>query len=186
MKTRCAWVTNDPIYIKYHDEEWGRPSFDDDDLFAKLCLEGAQAGLSWITVLKKRERYYELFSGLKPALVALMPDEALEVTLKDSGIIRNRLKVFSMRHNAQAFLKIQQDFGSFSDYLWGWVHNTPIINHPKNISEVTATSPLSDALAKDLKARGFKFVGSKIMYAYMQSKGLVQDHTTDCFCYRSK
>jgi DNA-3-methyladenine glycosylase I len=186
MRTRCAWVTSDQIYKDYHDQEWGRSVYEDDKLFAKLCLEGAQAGLSWITVLKKRERYYELFQGLKPQAVSLMTDEALQRTLQDAGIIRNRLKVFSMRHNALAFIKVQQEYGSFSNYLWAWVDHKPILNKPKNISEVPATTELSDTLAKDLKARGFKFVGSTIVYAYLQSMGLVVDHTTDCFCYTSK
>ncbi|NCP67221.1 DNA-3-methyladenine glycosylase I [bacterium] len=183
MKTRCAWVTEDLIYIKYHDEEWGRPVYDDDKLFAKLCLEGAQAGLSWITVLKKRPRYFELFNDLSPKKVAAMSDDELEATLTDSGIIRNRLKVYSMRTNALAFLAVQKEFGSFSKYLWDWVGNEPQVNHPKTLAEVPARTELSDALAKDLKARGFKFMGSTIVYAYLQSMGLVIDHTTDCFCY---
>ncbi len=184
MKNRCAWVTKDEIYINYHDEEWGQPVFEDDKLYAKLCLEGAQAGLSWITVLKKRARYYQLFKGLKPERVALMTDRELDETLQDPGIIRNRLKVYSMRTNAQAFLQIQVEFGTFADYLWAWVDHKPQKNHHKTLSEVPASTPLSDALAKDLKARGFKFVGTTIVYAYLQSMGLVQDHTTDCFCYQ--
>lgn len=185
MKTRCAWVTSDQIYIDYHDQEWGRPVYDDQRLFEKICLEGAQAGLSWITILKKREGYRQAFHNFEVHKVAAMKDEALEALREDVSIVRNRLKIWSCRSNAKAFMKVQQEFGSFSDYLWAWVNNQPVINHPKNMSEVLATTALSDALAKDLKARGFKFVGSTIVYAYLQSMGLVKDHTTDCFCYKA-
>lgn len=186
MKTRCAWVTTDPLYIAYHDEEWGKPVTDDQTLFEFLCLEGAQAGLSWITILKKRAYYEKVFFGFKPSLVATMTDEQLEALLTDAGIIRNRMKVFSARTNAQAFLRVQTEFGSFSHYLWGWVEHEPIVRHPRSLAEIPNKTALSDALANDLKARGFKFVGSTIMYAYLQSMGLIIDHTTDCFCYKSK
>lgn len=185
MKKRCAWVTADPIYIKYHDEEWGKPVYDDNQLFAQLCLEGAQAGLSWLTVLKKRSHYQKVFFDFQPAFVVAMTDEQLEDVLKDPGIIRHRLKVFSVHTNAQAFLKVQAEFGSFSNYLWGWVEPQPIVNHWLNLTEMPNRSNLSDTLAKDLKARGFKFVGSTIIYAFLQSMGLIVDHTTDCWCYQT-
>lgn len=181
---RCAWLTDDQIYRDYHDYEWGRPVYDDNQLYAKLCLEGAQAGLNWLTILKKRDRYYQLFDRLKPDKVAVLPDAVLERNLADPGIIRNRAKVYSMRSNARAFLKIQAEFGSFSSYLWAWVDHKPIHNHPQRVKDIPTKTALSEALAKDLKRRGFSFVGSTIMYAYLQSMGLVIDHTTDCWCYR--
>ncbi len=185
MKKRCAWVNKDQLYIDYHDTEWGKPVYDDQRLFEKICLEGAQAGLSWITILKKREGYRRVFHNFEVQKVAAMTDEALTSLQEDKRIVRNRLKIFSVRTNAQAFLKVQQEFGSFSTYLWNWVGHKPQINHPKNQADVPARTALSDALAKDLKARGFKFVGSTIVYAYLQSMGLVVDHTTDCFCYKT-
>lgn len=186
MKTRCAWVNDDPLYIAYHDEEWGKAVHDDQRLFEKLCLEGAQAGLSWITILKKREGYRMAFCNFDVHKVAAMTDDELEALREDASIVRNRLKIYSCRTNAEAFIRTQEEFGSFSSYLWAWVDNKPQVNHPKTLSEVPATTELSDALAKDLKKRGFKFVGSTIVYAYLQSMGLVNDHTTDCFCYRGK
>lgn len=178
---RCGWVSEDEVYIAYHDEEWGRSVRDDRVLFEKICLEGAQAGLSWITVLKKREGYRKAFHNFEVKKVAAMTDAQLEALRSDPNIIRNRLKIYSCRTNAQAFMRVQEEFGDFSTYLWNWVDHKPIVNRPKTLGEVPATTPLSDALAKDLKARGFKFVGSTIVYAYLQSMGLVVDHTTDCF-----
>jgi len=185
MKTRCAWVTEDSIYKAYHDEEWGQPVYEDQCLFEKICLEGAQAGLSWITILKKREGYRQAFHNFDIKRVAAMTDEELEALRENPAIVRNRLKIYSCRTNALAVLKLQSEFSSFSDYLWNWVSYKPVINSPKTLAEVSAKTDLSDALAKDLKARGFKFVGSTIVYAYLQSMGLVVDHTTDCFCYKS-
>jgi len=185
MKTRCAWVTKDKIYIDYHDQEWGKPVYDDQRLFEKICLEGAQAGLSWITILKKREGYRKAFYNFDVQKVAAMTDAELEALRENPDIVRNKLKIYSCRTNAQAFIKVQQEFGSFSNYLWNWVDNKPVVNKPKTLKEVPATTDLSDKIAKDLKARGFKFVGSTIVYAYLQSMGVVQDHTTDCFCAKN-
>jgi len=163
-KPRCAWVTDHPLYIQYHDEEWGQPVYDDRLLFEFLILEGAQAGLNWLTVLKKRDKQKKILS-----------------LLDNAGIIRNQLKINAAITNAQAFLQVQEEYGNFSDYLWHFVDGKPIINHWKNHSDVPATSPISDKLAKDLKKRGFKFVGSTICYAFMQAVGMVNDHTTHCF-----
>lgn len=181
MKARCAWCTSDPLYVAYHDAEWGVPVREDQKLFEMLCLEGAQAGLSWITVLKKREAYRNLFHRFDPAKVSQMTDDDLEKILLDPSVIRNRLKVYSVRTNAAAFLKVQLEFGSFTDYLWGFVGGTPIINNFQTISEVPSKTELSDSVSKDLKQRGFKFVGSTIIYAYLQAVGVVNDHTSDCF-----
>ena len=182
--SRCHWCSDDELYQQYHDKEWGRPVFDDHRLYEMLILEGAQAGLSWITVLKKRKHYQKVFHNFDPKKVASMSDEDLEGLLQDPGIIRNRLKVFGTRKNAKAFMLVQQEFGSFSDYLWGYVNNKPIINSFKSISEMPSKTPLSDQIAKDLKKRNFTFVGSTIIYAYMQAVGMVNDHQTDCFCYQ--
>jgi DNA-3-methyladenine glycosylase I len=181
MKNRCAWCSDDPIYINYHDTEWGVPLHDNRRLFEMLILEGAQAGLSWITVLKKRPAYRELFHNFDVEKVAAMTDEELEKILLNPAIIRNRLKVYSARRNARAALKLIEECGSLDHYFWSWVDHTPIINHWKNLSEVPATTELSDRISKDLKKRGFNFVGSTIIYAYMQSIGMVDDHTVDCF-----
>ena len=184
MPRRCSWCGDDPLYVRYHDNEWGVPVRNDPALFEFLLLEGAQAGLSWITVLRKREGYRDLFSGFDPAKVARYTDARLERVLADPRIIRNRLKVFGARQNARAFLEVQEEFGSFSDYIWGFVDGRPIQNRWRSMSEVPATSPVSDRLSKDLKARGFTFVGSTIMYAHMQATGMVNDHTVDCFRHR--
>ena len=180
-KTRCGWLNlkNDQ-YIAYHDEEWGVPVYDDQTLFEMLILEGAQAGLSWETVLKKREGYREAFKDFDVEILANIDDEYLEEQLKDPKIIRNRLKVFSVRKNAIAFIQIQKEFGSFSKYLWDFVDGKPIVNNPKSTSDVPAKTALSDTIAKDLKKRGMSFVGSTIIYAYMQAAGLINDHTQDC------
>jgi len=184
MPKRCNWCGDDPLYVRYHDHEWGVPARDDPALFEFLLLEGAQAGLSWITVLRKREGYRDLFSAFDPAKVARYTDARLERALADPRIIRNRLKVFGARQNARAFLEVQAEFGSFSDYIWGFVDGRPIQNRWRSMSEVPATSPLSDRLSKDLKRRGFTFVGSTIVYAHMQATGMVNDHTVDCFRHR--
>ncbi|MEM1211344.1 MAG: DNA-3-methyladenine glycosylase I [Planctomycetota bacterium] len=180
---RCAWCTDDPLYIAYHDEEWGVPVRDDRRLFEMLILEGAQAGLSWLTVLKKRAHYRKVFDGFDPAKVAKYTDAKKAKLLADPGIIRNRLKVDSAVRNAKAFLAVQREFGSFADYIWGWVDGKPIQNAFASMAEVPDRTELSDRISKDLKKRGFNFVGSTIVYAYMQSVGLVNDHTTDCFRY---
>ncbi|MEP6389172.1 MAG: DNA-3-methyladenine glycosylase I [Halioglobus sp.] len=184
MKTRCQWCGDDPLYVKYHDEEWGVPVRDDHTLFEFLMLEGAQAGLSWITILRKREGYRALFDNFDAEKVARYSDKKLEKILLDARIIRNRLKVFGARKNARAFLQAQEDYGSFADYLWGFVDNTPIQNHWASMADVPATTPVSDGMSKDMKKRGFTFVGSTIMYAHMQATGMVNDHTDDCFRYK--
>ncbi|MFN7957652.1 MAG: DNA-3-methyladenine glycosylase I [Holophagaceae bacterium] len=181
MKERCGWCGTDPLYVAYHDEEWGVVQHDDHRLFEKLVLEGAQAGLSWITVLRKREAYRKLFHGFDPVKVAAMTDAELEAVLQDPGIVRNRLKVFSTRRNALAFLAVQREFGSFDAFLWSFVGGVPKVNHPKSLAEVPAVTPEAEALSKALKKRGFTFVGPTIMYAYMQSMGLVDDHLVDCW-----
>lgn len=180
---RCAWVTDDPLYIRYHDEEWGVPVHDDQKLFEFLTLEGFQAGLSWLTILKKRENFRRAFDGFDPEKVACYGEAKVQALLGDVGIIRNGLKVRATLSNAQAFLEVQEAFGSFDRYIWQFVDSKPLVNHWKNDSEVPATSSVSDALSKDLKKRGFKFVGSTILYAHMQATGMVMDHTQDCFRY---
>lgn len=183
-KQRCAWVANQfQAYVDYHDNEWGVPVHDDQVLFEFLILEGAQAGLSWATVLKKREGYRKSFANFEVEKVANFSETKIQELLNFEGIIRNKLKVRSAVTNAQNFLLIQEEFGSFDSYVWRFVNGKPIINSWKSTKEVPATSLESDALSKDLKKRGFKFVGSTIMYAWMQACGLVNDHTIDCFCY---
>lgn len=169
------------LYAKYHDEEWGVPVHDDQKLFEFLILEGAQAGLSWYTILKRRENYRKAFKDFVPSKVAQMTDEELEALRSDEGIIRNRLKIYVARSNAVVFLAIQKEFGSFDHYLWKFVEDKPIINHFKSLSEVPAKTPISDALSKDLKKRGMTFVGSTIMYAFMQAVGMVDDHVESCW-----
>lgn len=184
MKKRCTWCENTfDDYIKYHDEEWGVPVHDDRVHFEFLILEGAQAGLSWAIILKRREGYRAAFADFDPEEVAQFSQEKVEALLLDPGIIRNRLKVQGTVINAQKFLEVQKEFGSFDKYIWSFVGGFPIVNARKSMKDVPATSPESDAMSKDLKKRGFKFVGSTIMYAYMQACGLVNDHTTDCFRY---
>lgn len=184
MTNRCAWCGTDPLYMEYHDREWGVPTLDDASLFEMLVLEGAQAGLAWITVLRKREGYRELFDGFDASRIARYTDRKLEKLLLDPRIIRNRLKVFGTRQNARAFLAVQDDMGSFSDYIWGFVDHAPVQNSWRSMRNVPATSEISDRLSKDMKKRGFTFVGSTIMYAHMQATGMVNDHTTDCFRHR--
>ena len=181
---RCTWCGTDPLYMQYHDDEWGVPIWDDQTLFEFLILEGAQAGLSWITVLKKREAYRKLFSNFDPHKVARFTDNKLEKHLLNPAIIRNRLKVYGARKNALAFLEVQAEKGSFANYIWDFVDGKPIQNKWKSMAQVPATTPVSDALSKDMKKRGFTFVGSTIMYAHMQATGMVNDHTTDCFRHR--
>jgi len=184
MTKRCTWCGDDPLYVAYHDNEWGVPVRDDPTLFEFLILEGAQAGLSWITILRKRKGYRKLFDNFNAQKIARYSDSKLEKLLHDPSIVRNRLKVFGARKNARAFLDVQQEWGSFSDYIWNFVDGEPIQNRRKSMREVPATSPISDALSKDLKKRGFTFVGSTIMYAHMQATGMVNDHTVDCFRHR--
>ncbi|MGH7242706.1 MAG: DNA-3-methyladenine glycosylase I [Phycisphaerales bacterium] len=182
-KQRCEWVPADkPDYAAYHDNEWGRAVHDDRLLFEMLILEGAQAGLSWYTILKRRDGYRQAFKNFDPDKVAKLTDTQLEKILKKADIIKNRLKVFSTRTNARAFLAIQKEFDSFDAYAWGFVGGKPKINRPQSKKDFIATSPESDALAKDLKKRGMSFVGSTIIYAYMQAVGMVDDHMAGCFC----
>jgi len=178
---RCPWVNLDnPLYVEYHDEEWGRPIYDDRDHFELIILEGAQAGLSWETVLNKRENYRQLFANFDVQKVARFTPAKVEKLLQNQGIIRNRLKVESTITNAKAFIKIQKEFGSFNDYIWEFVGGEPIKNRLKNLKDYPTKTEISDAISKDLKKRGFKFVGSTIIYAYMQAAGLVNDHTQGC------
>ena len=183
-KQRCDWGTNDPLYQAYHDEEWGVPLRDDRALFEFLILEGAQAGLAWITVLRKRDRYRKVFSGFDPAKVARFRPEKIERLLVDPGIIRNRLKVEGAVRNAKVFLKVQKEFGSFSEYIWSFVGNKPKQNRFNSMSEMPAESEISRAMGKDLKRRGFTFVGPTICYTFMQAVGMVNDHVTACYRYR--
>lgn len=185
MKKRCAWCENTfDDYVKYHDEEWGVPVHDDRKHFEFLTLEGAQAGLSWATILKRRDGYRAAFADFDPVEVAQFSQEKVEALLLDPGIIRNRLKVQGTVINAQKFLEVQKEFGTFNKYIWSFVGGKTIVNSPKSMKDVKPTSPESDALSKDLKKRGFKFVGSTIIYAHMQACGLVNDHTVDCFRYK--
>jgi len=181
---RCAWAGNDPRYVRYHDEEWGVPVHDDRVLFEFLVLEGAQAGLSWSTILNKRDHYREVFDQFDPQAVASYGDAKIEALLQDPGIVRNRRKVEAAITNARAFLEVQQEFGTFDRYVWGFVGGRPIRNAWTSIAEIPTESPESVAMSVDLKKRGFKFVGPTICYAFMQAVGMVNDHTIDCFRYR--
>ncbi len=181
MPTRCTWGGDDPLYVDYHDREWGVPVHDDRTLFEFLILEGAQAGLAWITILRKRENYRAAFAQFDPAAVARFDEAHVARLLTDPGIVRNRLKVAGAVKNARAFLDVQEAFGSFDDYIWQFVDGAPIRNAWATMTEVPASTPRSDAMAKDLKKRGFTFVGTTICYAFMQAVGMVDDHTTDCF-----
>jgi DNA-3-methyladenine glycosylase I len=180
---RCQWVTDDPIYIKYHDEEWGVPVWDDRKLFEFILLEGAQAGLSWITILKRREGYRKAFENFNPKKIARFTDEKLQKLGENRSIIRNRLKIEAARKNARAFLKIQEEFGSFSKYQWSFVSGEPIQNRWKKHEDIPTETNLSKTISKDLKKRGFQFVGPTIIYAHMQAVGMVDDHLTTCFRY---
>jgi DNA-3-methyladenine glycosylase I len=181
---RCPWAGNDPVYVDYHDKEWGIPVHDDQKLFEFITLEGAQAGLSWITILKRRQGYRNAFAGFDVHKVARFSDNKIQALLQDTGIIRNRLKVNAAVTNAQAFIRIQEEFGSFDHYSWRFVDGRQKVNTFKRMEEMPATSGESDAFSKDLKQRGFKFVGSTIIYAHMQAVGMVNDHLVSCFRYR--
>ena len=179
---RCAWVDlSKPDYVAYHDEEWGVPVHDDRKLFEFLVLESAQAGLSWYTILRKRDTYRQAFDDFDPEKIVRYDDAKIQELLGNPGIIRNRLKVLATINNAQSFLAVQAEFGSFDAYLWRFVGGNTIVNHRKTLAEYTATTPESDAMSKDLKKRGFKFMGSTVCYAYMQATGMVNDHMLDCF-----
>ena len=184
MITRCAWSGSDPLYLEYHDKEWGVPLYDDRALFELLNLEGAQAGLSWITVLRKRENYRRLFDNFDPHKIAEYDDAKINSLLQDAGVIRNRLKIHAVITNAQAFLQLQHQGIRFSEFLWQFIGGKPKTNHWKTLKELPAQTAESDAMSKALKKAGFKFVGSTICYAFMQAAGMVNDHTVDCFRYR--
>ncbi len=181
MKNRCAWSGSDPLYVQYHDDEWGTPVHDDRRLFEFLVLEGAQAGLSWLTILKKRENYRKAFHGFDPRNIAAYSAADVQRLLADPGIIRNRLKIESAIRNARGTLKVIEEFGSFDAFLWRYVDHRPRQNAWRSLAELPATTETSDALSKDLKRRGFNFVGSTICYAFMQAVGMVNDHVVDCF-----
>ena len=180
---RCGWSVkdNEPLYVSYHDEEWGVPVHDDQKLFEFIVLEGAQAGLSWLTILRKREGYRKAFAEFDPQKVARFTESKIEKLLQDASIIRNKLKVRSAVTNAKAFLKVQEEFGSFDKYIWQFTDGKPIVNHWKTMKDIPPRTKESDIMSKDLISRGFKFVGSTICYAHMQATGMVNDHTTECF-----
>ncbi|MBV1887846.1 MAG: DNA-3-methyladenine glycosylase I [Urechidicola sp.] len=182
-KRRCDWAGNDPLYIEYHDTEWGVPLYDDDQLFEFLILETFQAGLSWITVLRKRENFRKAFDNFDYQKIATYDAKKFEELLHDAGIIRNKLKIKATISNAVAFMEIQKEFGTFSKYIWGFTGGKPIKNKRKEMSDIPANTALSDALSKDLKKRGFKFVGTTVIYAHMQATGMINDHATYCFRY---
>ncbi len=187
QKIRCGWLPpNKPDYTHYHDTEWGVPVHDDRQLFEMLILEGAQAGLSWYTILKRRDGYRAAFKQFDVKQCAKLTDAELEHIITNGDIILNRLKVFSVRKNAATFLAIQKEFGSFDAYLWGYIRGTPLVNRPRSMKQVPVSTPISDAISKDLKKRGMSFVGSTIIYAYMQAVGLVNDHVADCFLAATK
>lgn len=180
-KVRCAWCEKDDLYRNYHDYEWGKPVYDDATLFEFLLLETFQAGLSWYTVLAKRDNFKKAFQNFDVKKVAQMTDLQIQILCEDAGIIRNKLKIKATVSNAQAFIKVQEEFGSFSSYIWGFVEGKPIDNKPKTLHDVPAKTDLSDQISKDLKKRGFKFVGSTVIYAHMQAMGMVNDHVADCW-----
>src|SRR5882724_4365215 len=185
-KTRCAWAGTDPLYVRYHDDEWGVPSHDDRHLFEMLTLEGAQAGLSWITILRKRESYRLAFDRFDPQKIAKYDARKIKTLLADAGIVRNRLKIESTIGNARAFLVVQKELGSFERFLWTFVGGKPIVNRRRSLGNVPARTSESDAMSKALRARGFRFVGSTICYAFMQACGLVDDHVDGCFRARRR
>lgn len=182
---RCQWCGDNPIYVDYHDNEWGVPLKDDQTLFEFLVLEGMQAGLSWLTILKKRDNFRKAFAQFDPKKVAKFTEKDYERLMQDAGIIRNKLKIRAAINNAQRYLEVQKEFGSFADYIWSFVNHKPLINSWKTMSDLPAKTELSDQISKDLLKRGFKFVGSTIVYAHMQATGMVNDHTTDCFRYKA-
>lgn len=179
---RCEWVSDDELYQIYHDKEWGVPCFEDKKLFEMLILEGFQAGLSWLTILKKRENFRKAFDDFNAQKIALYDENKINELMQNSGIVRNRLKIEAAIKNAKGFLEIQKEFGSFSNFLWDFVGKKPIINDFKNLSEVPSKTPLSNQISKELKKRGFNFAGSTIIYAFLQAVGVVNDHTRNCFC----
>ena len=181
---RCKWAGKDPLYIEYHDKQWGVPIYEDAKIFEFLLLETFQAGLSWITILRRRENFRIAFDNFDFQKIANYSDEKLEELRQDAGIIRNRLKIKASKSNAIAFMEVQKEFVTFSKYLWGFVEGKPLQNNFKSMDEIPANTPLSDKISKDLKSRGFKFVGSTIVYAHMQAMGMVNDHTTDCFRHK--
>lgn len=178
---RCEWPTSDPLYIDYHDKEWGVPEYVDQKIFEFLILEGMQAGLSWITILRKRENFRKAFDQFDPEKVACYDDKKIQALLSDKGIIRNKLKVNAAVTNAQAFLKVQKEFGTFSKYIWGFIDHKVIVNHWKSLKDLPAKTELSEKISKDLKKRGFKFVGPTVVYSHMQAAGMINDHVTSCF-----
>lgn len=181
LEKRCSWCEKDDLYRDYHDNEWGFPIYDDNKLFEYLLLETFQAGLSWHSILKKRENFRAAFEQFDYKKIAEFKDDKILELNQDAGIIRNKLKIASAVNNAQCFIEIQKEFGSFSNYIWAFVDNKPIDNKPKTLADVPATTPLSDKISKDLKKRGFKFIGSTTLYAHMQATGMVNDHITSCF-----
>lgn len=183
MENRCAWAGNDPIYIQYHDEEWGVPVHNDIKLFEFLILEGAQAGLNWITILRKRDNYRKAFDNFDPYKIAQYREDKIAALLNDPGIIRNKLKINSAVTNARSYLNVVSEFGSFDKYIWQFTDGKPLVSKRNSLKEVPARTEISDRMSKELKKRGFKFVGSTICYAFMQAVGIVNDHTTDCFRY---
>jgi len=181
---RCPWGTVDDLYIRYHDDEWGVPVFDDQKQFEFLVLESAQAGLSWHTILKKRENYRVAYDGFDPEKIAKYDEHKIDELLQNAGIIRNRRKIESSINNARLFLEIQKEYGSFCNYIWGFVNGNPLVNHWKDMSEIPANTELSDLISKDLKKRGFKFLGSTIVYSHLQATGIVNDHLVSCFRWK--
>ncbi|GGF78444.1 DNA-3-methyladenine glycosylase I [Paenibacillus albidus] len=184
--TRCAWVNGDPLYIAYHDKEWGQPLYDDLKLFELLMLEGMQAGLSWYTILKKRESFRSAFDGFDPERIVRYDEAKISELMNDSGIIRNRLKIESIIRNAGVYLQICREKGGFAEYIWSFAGGAPVVNQWTQRADVPATTPQSDEMSKALKKKGMKFVGSTICYAFMQSSGMVNDHTLDCFCRKNE
>lgn len=183
-KTRCAWSISDPVYVNYHDREWGVPARDDRKQFEFLVLESAQAGLSWLTILKRRAGYRRLYANFDPEKVALFDEATVLTMLQDPGIIRNQKKIESSINNARLFLEIKNQYGTFSNYLWGFTNGKQVVNRFKSLSEIPANTPLSDAIAKDMKQKGFRFLGSTILYAHLQATGLVNDHLITCFRHK--
>ncbi len=181
---RCDWCGTDQLYNQYHDNEWGRPSHDDRHLFEMLCLECAQAGLSWLTILKKRDNFKKAFDNFDAKIIALYEQEKIDELMQDCGIIRNQLKIKSIINNAKCYLEVKSEFGSFDAYIWRFVNHQPILNQTKTMQDIPVRTEISDKMSKDLKKRGFKFVGSTICYAYMQSVGMVNDHILDCDFYK--
>ncbi len=180
---RCPWTNEDPLYQAYHDDEWGRPIYDSQDLFAKLCLDGQQAGLSWYTILKKRDNYYQAYANFEPAKIVLFTEQDIERLMQDTGIVRNKLKVNSVIKNAKGFLALQQQGIDFSEFLWDFVDGKPVMNQYQTMAEVPTQTPASEAMSKALKKLGFTFVGPTICYAFMQAVGMVNDHLVNCHCY---